>query len=168
MKELGYIILPNGEIIKFGEFHCNINRDNDNSEHFHNPSFREVLRQRKNDFPFIKDIDKFNVTNELLLMGQNGYVTLLNATQGTFTEIVPSMLMANPDRLSDAQKKALISEEATMNYFDNGIANINIIDKNGNIIGEYRDIDDFYSDMVDYKYNSTFNPNNSIVASFNH
>ena len=167
MKELGYVILPNGEIIKFGEFHCSISRDNDNSKHFHNPAFREVLRKRKNDFPFIKDIDKFNVTNELPFMGQNGCVTLLNNTQGAFSEIVPFMLMVNPEKLSDAQKKALVSEEVNMNYFDNGIADINIIDGNGDIVGEYRVIDDFYSDMVDYKYNSTFNPNNSIVASFN-
>ncbi len=157
MKELGYVILPNGEIIRFGEYMCSIKRDSDNIKHFHDTAFREVLDKRLEDFPFISDSNSFMLTRDLCLMGQNGYITVLNATQGTFTDGIPSLIMVNPEKLSSEQKSTLIKEEATMNYFDNGLSSINIVNKGGEVVGTYSGIDDFYNDIVDYNYKSTFN-----------
>ncbi len=160
MKELGFIILENGKIIKFGEYYCTIYRNNQDKKHFHDSAFQEILSKYKKDFPFISDVGSFHVLESLPFLARNHCITVVNASSGSFQVLLPIMVMTTPENISASQKNALISVEKTMNYFDNGLSDIHSFSEDGQEEKSYSTIDDFYYDKVQYPYHSSFQPVN--------
>lgn len=164
MNELGYIILKDGKLLPFGQYLSSIYRSNSNVDHFHDTAFRKLLMSQKKDFSFISNANRFEIISQLPFMAKNNCVVILNSSQGAFEVTLPVVVMSVPEKLSKEQKKTLINIENTMNYFDNGLSYIDIIDSKGDIVGEYHDMYSFYGECVDHKYNSTFSFDKSILA----
>jgi hypothetical protein len=155
MKELGIVILKNGKVFKFGDYCCYIRRDNENPKHFHDSSFLEVLKENKEDFPFITDVDNFRLTGNLIFMAQNNCFIMLNATMGSFAPDTPTLLAVSPNELTPNQKESLIGVEKSFNYFDSGIIHIDIINHEGETVKNYNAIGNFYNDLAQYDYCTT-------------
>lgn len=148
MNELGFVITKSGEIIKFGEYNSFLYRDRENSKHYHNTSFREVLKENKEKFDFISDKDNFEIVHSLSFIAENDCVSLLNATQGGFEPSIQIGVMTVPEKPTDVIKKSLLLINNIINYFDDGLLYINVIDHEGNILCEYNSADDFYREYV--------------------
>lgn len=146
MKELGLVIPEAGDVIKFGEFNYSCYKDTANSKHFHNSSFREVLKENKDKFPFIEYADEFEIVHNLNFMSKNNCVSLLNSSHMMQNDCIPMALMTIPADLSLAQKESLNSIKDTINYFGDQLF-VYVMDKD-QVVSEYNCASDFFSDYV--------------------
>lgn len=154
---LGTIICPDGTILEFGEYEPYIKRITDNPEHFHDTAFRN-LKNKNIFFPFINNNDDtFSIIQNIPLFAKNHYIVLLNSTNGTFEITTPMLIIGISEDVTDVQKRALLSIEDYLHFFDNGIMSINVINKSEDIIREYHDLEIFFNDYLEIDYKSTLN-----------
>jgi len=150
MDELGFIITPNGQEFKFGEYKPYNLRDKDNPHDYHNTSFQtEVLESdewKSLNLPVDNNIE---LTPNIITLASIGIIVGLNKTEGAFFSSIMQILFVVPDTLTDEQIKVLNSKKDELLKSEEGLSYIRVIDKNKNTIERVALMSDYYKKYVD-------------------
>lgn len=151
MEELGIIIAPNGEYMKFGKWVSRIERENEDSHVWHSDSFlKEVyptswfqqLNIPYNDtWEIHKQIDNFAKSETIIILNNQEV-----SSQG---ELRPGVVIAAPSNMTDEQITTLEQvKEQLINFENQYLSFIDLFNENG----EYDIEKTFYhlTDFYDY------------------
>ena len=147
MQELGFVISPTGEEMKFGNWKPAIRRMDE--QDYHTEAFqKQVIATKRYEKLGVLLNENFDITSQCPFLAQNGIIVGLNQTDGSFTPSVPNIFLLFPSAMSEEQIKKMIEKKEELLQFEPWLHTIRIIDSKKNTVDRVGSINEFYEKYV--------------------
>lgn len=155
MEELGIVIAPNGEYMKFGKWSPRVERDEEDSNVWHSDSFLSQVYPT----PWFQQLhipynDTWEIHRQIDNFAKNGTIIILNNQELSKGKLRTGIVLAGPIDMTPEQIATLEQEKERLITFENDdYSFIDLFNENGeyDIERSFYHLTDFYEYIEEIK-----------------